>query len=225
VLYQPDIVIVALCQNDIYRNGLSPQEAYHALTAPPSRRSPSGFLGPLKTWLSSHVMLYRIGQQAVNTNRTLIKAMVAVGLKKDLMGFGELDDNLMPALRTYPPRLRSSWEATQAELLQMRDWLAERKIRFIVALIPALQAIDARAFEHSIAFTVFEPTDFELDKPYRHLEAFARANGIEVINTYPTLKRRAGAGASLYLRNDLHFNTAGHEAFAVEILAYLQGAG
>jgi lysophospholipase L1-like esterase len=130
----------------------------------------------------------------------------------------------MPALRTYPPQLQSSFETTEAELLHLRDWLAGRKIRFILALIPARQAIEQRAFQHSIVYTKFEPSDFELDKPYRKLEAFANAHGIEVINPYPALKRGAEAGASLYLRNDVHFNAAGHEAFAEDILTYLQRA-
>src|SRR5205807_5192749 len=114
----------------------------------------------------------------------------------------------------YPPQLQSSFETTQTELLQMRDWLAERKIRFILALIPAAQAIDSRAFEDSITYTVFDPSDFDLEKPYRNLQAFAEAHGIEVINTYPGLKRRAETRVPLYLRNDPHFNAAGHEAFA-----------
>ena len=222
LLYQPDIVILALCQNDIYRDGQSPQEKFRAMAAPRQKRAASGFTGPLKAWLSERVALYRLVQQAINTSPSLVKTLVVLGLKEELLGFEGLDPNLMPAMRNYPPRLQSSFDATEAELLEVRDWLAQRKIRLILALIPALQAVEPRAFRHSIAYTVFAPDDFELDKPYRNLEAFAHANGIEVINAYPALKRRAEAGASLYLRNDVHFNAAGHEAFAAEILAHLQ---
>ena len=220
--YRPDIVILALCQNDIYRDGLSPQERYRVITAPRVPPTPSGLFGPFKTWVAERVVLYRMGQQAINTNRTLIKLLVALRLKEPLHGFDDLDDNLMPALRRYPPRLERSFETTKADLLELRDWLAARRIRFILALIPAAQAIDARAFEHSIAYTVFEASDFELGKPYRNLEAFARANGIEVVNPYEALKRRHEAGVSLYLRNDAHFTAAGQEAFAAEIHAYLE---
>jgi lysophospholipase L1-like esterase len=108
--------------------------------------------------------------------------------------------------------------------LEIRDWLAARRVRFILALIPAVQAIDERAFVHSIAYTVYEPTDFELDKPYKALEAFARSNGIEVVNTYPALQKRQQAGATLYLPNDVHFNPLGQQAFAAEILAHLQSS-
>jgi hypothetical protein len=33
------------------------------------------------------------------------------------------------------------------------------------ALIPSVQSIDDRAFRHSIAYSVFNEKDFELDKP------------------------------------------------------------
>lgn len=222
-LYQPDIVILTLCQNDIYRDGRTPHETYRAVTAPaPSRKAPPTFWGSPKAWVAERVVLYRVTQQAIATNRSLVKALVALGLKDGLVGFEGLDNNLMPALMTYPPQLQSSWDTTQAELLQIRDWLAERKIRFLLALIPARQAIEPRSFHHTIAHTAYEPSDFELDKPYRNLESFGRANGIEVINGYPALKRKGETGVSLYLRNDLHFNAAGHEAFAAEIAGYLQ---
>jgi lysophospholipase L1-like esterase len=220
--YEPDIVILAFCQNDIHRDGRSLRDTYEAMRAPRSRKTPSESLGKAKAWLSEHLMLYRLTQQAINTHRSLVKALVALGLKEELEGFHSLDTNLMPALRIYPPELKQSFETTEAELLQMRNWLAERKIRFILALIPARQALEPQAFLHSIAYTKFEPTDFDLGKPYRNLEAFARVQGIEVINPYSALKHRADTGASLYLRNDVHFNVAGHKAFAEEIEAYLR---
>lgn len=222
VLHQPNILILAFCQNDIPRDRRSPEEQYRSRANPPPKSAPSGVLGPMKTWLSSHIVLFQLAQQAINTYRSLVKTLVAVGLKEELDGYVDLDDNIKALLRTYPPDLQADFEADEAELLQMRDWLPERGIRFIVVLIPALQAIEPLAFQHTIAYTVFESLDFDLEKPYRNLEAFASANSIEVVNTYPALKRRADAGAKLYLRSDPHFNALGHEVFAAEIFAYLK---
>jgi hypothetical protein len=113
ILYEPDVVILALCQNDIYRSSSLPQRAVWAPPAPHSRRTPSGILGEIKIWLSEHLVLYQVAQQAINTNRTLIKAFIAIGLKEELEGFEGLDPNLLPALREYPPELQISYEATQ----------------------------------------------------------------------------------------------------------------
>jgi lysophospholipase L1-like esterase len=217
--YNPDVVILAFCQNDIYR---SEQPVKPRGDNPPPRIG-SGALAPFKKWLSENVALYLLLQQAVNTNRTVLNALVALGVKEQLEGFEGLDDNLRPALIAYPPQLERSWNATQTELLEIRDWLAERRIRFILALIPARQAIEQRTFVHSIAYTKYGPSDFDLDKPYRNLETFARRNGIEVINTVPALRRgHQQAGSPFYLHQDVHFNAAGHAAFAAEILAYLK---
>jgi lysophospholipase L1-like esterase len=223
-LYRPNTVILAFCQNDIFREGpsSSAQETRPATNPVRSADMTSGMLSSAKRWLSEKMALYSVARQAINSNRTLVNMLVGLGLKEGLHGFEGLDNNLMPALREYPPQLQASLEKTQTELLQMRDWLATRNIRFIVALIPAVQAIDTQAFEHSISYSAFDPSDFELDKPYRDMEKFARAHDIEVINAYPALKQLADGGARLYLRNDLHFNAAGHQAFASEIAAYLQ---
>lgn len=223
-LYQPDIVVLAFCQNDINRGGQPAPTFRPAATPRAPRARPPGFSGWLKQWLDERLVLYRVARQGINTSPALVKALVALGIKDELMGYDGVDSDLTPALRNYPPKLQSSFEATLAELMQMRDWLAERKIRFVIALIPALQAIEPRAFLHSIAYTVYNPSDFDLDKPYRNLEAFARGNGIEVINAVPALRRRRETGETLYLANDIHFNAAGHAAFAAEIAAYLQRA-
>ncbi|MCC7486347.1 MAG: hypothetical protein IT529_15350 [Burkholderiales bacterium] len=220
-LYRPDAVILGLCQNDIY-------EGRPRVDPPTEARMPrapdrAGSFAAVKSWLSRELVLYRLMQQAINTHRQLLNVLVATGLKDALHGFDGLDYSLMPALIRYPPQLQGAWEEAEADLLRMRDWLAERGIRFVVALIPARQAIESRSFEHSIAYTVYESSDFDLGKPYRNLEWFAKSHSIEVMNAYPAFMRRYGADPrTLYLPQDSHFNEAGHEVFADEIVAHLR---
>jgi len=188
----------------------------------PTLWAPTGPIGKLKLWLN-HLRLYQLTRRAINTNKTLVKLLVALGVKDGLHGFDDLDPNLMPALRTYPPQLETAFERTKAELLELRDFLAQQRIRFILALIPSVQSIDDRTLSDWIAYSVFDERDFQLDKPYLLLEEFARQHGIEVINSYPALKRRQQTGESLYLKRDIHFNRQGQAAFAKEVAAYLNG--
>ena len=81
--------------------------------------------------------------------------------------------------------------------------------------------MDEKAFRHSIAYTHFNPEDFEIEKPYRLLEEFGHAHGIEVINPLTSFKRKHHEGARLFLNRDMHFNAVGHELLAHEILAYI----
>src|SRR5437879_1699187 len=133
----------------------------------------------------------------------------------------ELDVNLRPALRVYPETLEQGLDQTEARLLGIKRFLDERGIRFVIALIPSVQSVDEKAFRHSIAYTEFNSEDFEIEKPYRLLEEFGHAHGIEVINPLSSFKRKQHEGARLFLNREMHFNAVGHELFAHEILAYL----
>ena len=222
--YQPDTVILGFCLNDIYGSLVTFDQAHETSV---SQRLPDGLVRPspirrLKLWMNGS-RLYRLALEAINTNKTLVKLLVDVGVKESLSGFDDLDPSLVPALRVYPSKLETSFDRTKAELLAIRGFLAERRIRFILALIPSVQSIDDRAFRHSIAYSVFDEKDFELDRPYRLLEEFARQHGIEVVNPYRALKRRQQSGARLYLQKEIHFSREGHVAFAREVVDYLNG--
>jgi hypothetical protein len=222
--YRPDTVILAFCLNDIYRDDRPPAEQYQEHQRSSSRRASAAAMVSLKAWLEEHLILYQLARQAINTNKPLVNALVRMGLKDKLLGFEGLDTNLMPALRVYPPALQRSLDQTKADLLELRQILTERNIRFILALIPSAQSIDGRAFRHSIAYTKYEEADFDLEKPYRLFEGFAREHEIEVLDAYPALKLRHEAGEHLYLANDPHFDPAGHQAFAAVLAQYLNGA-
>lgn len=137
------------------------------------------------------------------------------------LGFEELDINLMPALREFPRSLEESWETTKTELLQLRQLTSNLGIRLIIAVIPSVQTIQPKAFEHAITYSVFDKEDFDLGKPYRLLEEFANEYGIEVVNPIKWFKSEANKGNTLYLKRDMHFNAAGHSLFARSIADYL----
>src|SRR5262249_30227954 len=119
--YQPDTVIVGLCLNDIY--DIPPLEPANPPRARPNPLVQTSPIGKLKLWLN-HLRLYQLTRRAIDTNKTLVKLLVALGVKDGLHGFDDLDPNLMPALRTYPPQLETAFERTKAELLELRDFLA-----------------------------------------------------------------------------------------------------
>ncbi len=93
--------------------------------------------------------------------------------------------------------------------------------RFILVLVPAPADVDDEVFRQSIALSRFEREDFDREKPYRDLEAFAAANTIEVINPRATFYQRHSPDSSLYLVRDMHFSPKGHALFAEAIAGYL----
>lgn len=225
--YAPDVVLLGFCLNDIYR--ASPQvrprrevagDAVPA-AAPRDAAPAMGTLLAVKRYVSSESVLYQLALSQINRSKWLVKTLVHLGLKEPLAGFGELDTNLMPALRDYPPALLESWERTKIELLQLKALGREQGFRLVIAIVPSIQSVQPRAFEDSIAYMVFEPDDFDLDKPYRLIEEFARANGIDAVNPVNLFRGEQQRGRNLYLANDMHFNGDGHELFAQAIAAYL----
>jgi hypothetical protein len=152
-------------------------------------------------------------------------ALAALGLKEPLGGFGELDTSLVPALKQYPALLESSLERTRQELMRVHRLCQSLGLELVVAVVPARQSVDARAFQQTIAYTSYYEDDFDLDKPYRLLSEFAQANGIRLISPLESYREAAGAGVELYLRRDMHFSPSGHDLFAREIARYLRASG
>lgn len=218
--YAPDIVLLGFCLNDIFTNDTSWKRPV---------QEDGGLMGvdePLflkvKRFISTHSALYSFIIERINTNKDLVNLLVKLKLKSELAGYEELDINLRPALKVYPEKLEQLLEHTKARLLDIKRFLDERGVRFIIAFLPSLQSVDEKAFHHAIAYTRFNPEDFEIEKPYRLLEEFAQAQGIEVINPLSSFKRKHNEDARLFLNRDMHFNALGHELLAHEILAYLR---
>jgi lysophospholipase L1-like esterase len=224
--YSPDIVVVGFCLNDVYRPASAwvryLEKQRNARSAEPAApAAPRSFALAVKHFLHAESRLYRLAVDQLNRTKWLANALARAGMKAELAGFRELDPNLMPALRVYPPDLQESWEQTLADLLELRRLGEEHRFRLVVALIPALQTVQSEALRNSIAHLAYEAGDFDPDKPYRLVEEFARSNGIDVVNPVERFRAQERAGTRLYLRRDMHFNAAGHELFAQAIAEHI----
>ena len=214
--YEPDLVILALCMNDLSdlpSGTLQP-------ASPASHGDPDAGLDMfrrLKAFLNSHSALYSFVISRVNTNRSLIQLLIWLRLKGQLAGYEELDINLRPALRRYPSKLEGSFADAEDQLRMIRDYLRAANVQFLVALLPSVQAVDHRSFQHTIAYTEFGPDDFDLERPYRRLIALGEAEGIPMVHPLPLFRERHAAGRRLFIARDMHFNPEGHGLFAASL--------
>ncbi len=175
----------------------------------------------LKEYIIQKSALCIFIRDRINTNKSLVKALVYMGIKKPLIRFDKLDINLAPALLKYPNSLMERWETTKSELLQLKRLTADLGIRLIIAVVPSVQSIQEKTFKHTIAFSVFDTKDFDLDKPYRLMKEFAANENIEAVIPVSDFRQMHKEGRMLYLKRDMHFNAAGHELFASAIADYL----
>lgn len=220
--YEPDVLIVGFTQNDVDQ-GANRRNIERA-NNPPKDPEPDEDKGQrsVQRYIAEHSALYKFVSDRVNTNRTLISLLVDLGVKAPLAGINGIDNNLKTALRDYSPELEKEFAMVRDKLLELKQTTDQAGVRLIVVAIPAKQAIDQVAFEQSIMRSVFEPDDFDLDKPYRLLATFAEEAGFEFVDPVPAFRERASNPEVLYLKRDVHLNAAGHEALARVLAAYLR---
>lgn len=228
IKYHPDIVIIGFCLNDIWgpikKKDLDSIANVGKEIKSRQSNTKDGFL-KLRKYLNERIIqksaLCAFINDRINTNKSLVKFLAYLGIKPPLSGFAKLDINLAPALREYPNSLVENWEATKSELRQLKRITADLGIRLIIAVVPSVQSIQDKTFKHTIAFSVFETKDFDLDKPYRFLKEFAADENIEIVIPVSVFRQKHKEGRMLYLKRDMHFNAAGHELFASAIADYL----
>jgi lysophospholipase L1-like esterase len=198
--YKPNVVVVALCQNDVIA----------------TRRHPAPHQEPTvsrgwKQFLAEHSYLYDCVRTAVSLNKPLSRFLVRIGVKGHPGGYDALDTNLRSALVHYPPELTAQWRAMTDELVNIKTTCDQISALLLVAAIPARQAVEEDALAASLGYSQFDVVDFDLEKPYRTLQEFCRTAGIEFVNAYPAFRQ---SSERLYIRYDLHFSPQGHALFA-----------
>ena len=227
IKFAPDILVVSLVQNDIYElPSVSLDTTEEASVQPDGESSEpdsdtTSSLRRLKNYLGNKVVTYRIVVDALNSSPTMVNWLVRIGLKESLEGFEALDPNVGTALKEYPPVVESGWETTFQRLRELKSYTDANHVRLVLALVPALQSVDRQSLNRSLSYSVFQPTDFDVSKPYAIIEAFGAENDIQVINALPAFVSAHESGTTLFLSGDMHFNAAGHELFAKEIARHL----
>lgn len=229
--YRPDVVIVALCQNDIrdfdgpaaageQANRASTNRASidsageHAAATAGCPDEGLGLFREARQFLVEHSRACALARHVVNSNRSLSRLAVALRLKDLPGGFELLDDNLRAALRDYPPPVERAMAQADADLAALLASIRSVGAEPLVALVPALQAVDADALNRTLAYTRYQPAEFEFEKPHKIFAAMAEANGAAVVDPLALFRAAHADGRSLYLPGDLHFNGEGHALFA-----------
>lgn len=201
----PDVVVLAFAQNDVTPQVIPSTAAVTARGAP-------------EAGLIRHSYLLRFLRERVNSNRTLVRLFVSLGIKEKLGGYELLDSNMRQALRDYPPELLRDWEETCAELRVLRDACSSAGATLLVVPVPAVQTVDTARLEQSLAYLDYTPEDFDLEKPYRALGESCAADGIAFLDAYAAFVESQRKGMPPHLERDLHINARGHRIMA-EVLA------
>ncbi len=215
IKYDPDILIIQFYSNDILR--------YRRKSRPKSHIAETDNISIIEK-ISKHLFyksaLYRFIRDRVYTNNTLVKILKYIR-KEPLSGIEDINYELRLALRETPEIIKVSWEETASEILNIKQYATGMGIRVIVAVVPTAISFHEKRFKHAISYSIYDATDFDLNKPYRILREFAAENNIEIIIPFDIFKQASRNVKSLYHKRDGHFNAEGHNLFAQAIADYL----
>lgn len=122
-------------------------------------------------------------------------------------------------LKDYPAPLRESMQKTGEILKQMKSVCDQRKIRFVVLLIPLREQVYCRN-------EINRFPGFDIEKPNKTLKAILDRNKIESIDFLPLLLAKSKQSPKrLYFDTDPHWTKYGHEVAAQQIVEFLRGSG
>lgn len=118
------------------------------------------------------------------------------------------------------PRVKEGQRLAHETLLHTSKTLAEKKIRFMLILIPSKEYSFAPLLgpENAAAASVAEKEE----QIFVSLIEFLKVNQIEFIDLRPILREELKSGHAIYFSNhDDHFNALGHTVVARHIASYL----
>lgn len=196
--YQPEIVIVALVQNDITAEGV------------PSPGSAAANIPLNKTGASESSALYLLDLwRRVKRSPAANRLRITLGWWQP-DGYGQLDDHLRPALTQGPPAQAEAWRVTLERLDAIRTVVESHGARLVIATIPSKQAMEPHALTASLATSRYQPSDFEFARPYQRIDEWCRVNHLACLNGYEALRGQT----DLFFRHDPHFTAKAHDLFA-----------
>ena len=122
-------------------------------------------------------------------------------------------------LKDYPASLRESMQKTEEILKQMKSVCDQRKVRFVVLLIPLREQVYCRN-------EINRFPGFDTEKPNKTLKTILDRNKIESIDFLPLLLATSKQSPNrLYFDTDPHWTKYGHEVAAQQIVDFLKGSG
>jgi SGNH hydrolase-like domain, acetyltransferase AlgX len=183
----------------------------------PVTRSPF----PVHDWLDAHSALYAFAFQELAGIDLLRERWEESGrLHRQIAVFGRPQTDILR--RTPPPGIEAAWWVTDRLLLRFRDDVRKAGAIPLVVIVPSHLQVYPEIWNDACRELHFNPADFDVLLPNRHLVAFCGREGIPVLDLLPDLREAAGTSLPLYFHTDPHWTAEGHRRATEALAAYLR---
>ena len=208
VRYQPAVVVLLVCQNDITTqnihtmNGSGHHDNRHL-------KPQTGLLG----WIKSSY-IYSFSSHSAATIRPLRRLLQAIGAKEEDAGFELLDSMIRPSLRVYPPSLQVQWRESMGNLRDIQTTCNRIGAQLLVVAVPSRQQVVPGSLTETLAYVNFKEADFDMRKWGQELTVECKKLGIQCLDPIEALQSEDDR---YYLKFDMHLNASGCEMLALQI--------
>lgn len=129
-------------------------------------------------------------------------------------------------LREWPERITDvTWPVGRESIAAIRDWAAERGVRYLVVVVPARWQVDDDAWQSYRRAWRVPDSSFDRDHAQREVFAALAELDVPVLDLLPALRRAQASGVRTYYRLDPHWTAAGHALCAQLLAGELESLG
>ncbi len=224
--YDPDLVILSFCLNDIYDNlhfGFARLEGEKLVIDPPRRQNWKGKLSSsAKSFLAQRSHLWTLLSPRLTQilkKRGGDVQMITKPVEGDtLLPLDRLDLYYQNFLVDQTERLAEGWNLASAILMEIQRECGERGVPLIVFLVPNEEQIREEKWEEIIGHYDVPRDRFVMRRPNELLQELCSEGGMRFLDIEPAFHQAADRGEALFFVHDGHWNAAGH-ALASRTLA------
>lgn len=208
---QPDLVVLNLDMSDLvqeaYYRSIAVYDDHGGISGVSARATSRSLRERARSWINNNLYFGRLFVYYADRLANDLSAASAVELAKPELLAHTLKDDRQD--RT------EQWDGLFDSLSRIKSLCDEHGIQFLLTVYPWGHQVNDREWVPGRYVSVPEGAEIS-DRSVRTVEAFARRNGIDLLNLFPAFRSRQAEGP-LYFHYDMHWRPKGHEVMAEEL--------
>ncbi len=141
------------------------------------------------------------------------KVMNALGLKvkrpMDFLQYCEKKDS---------EEIKRGWKITEGVLKSLKEYAQLNGAKPYILFIPHITQMSDAFFKQATRYLGYDPARFDSEKPNRKLAELCRKLDIAYLDLLPVMREKSAEGEKLYYEREYHWNKAGHQLAAEEVI-------